>query len=100
MKMRKQFPSGFKFEVALEALKNQKTLTELASIYEVSVSQISKWKSELEHNGKDIFNKKRGPKKLEPTNDPDHLLREIGQLKVERDFLAKKYNQIQSRRED
>lgn len=97
--MRKQFSSKFKFEVALDALKNEKTLTELASIHEISVSQISKWRSELEQNGKEIFNKKRGPKKLEPTSDPDHLLREIGQLKVERDFLAKKYNQIQSRRE-
>ena len=98
--MRKQFPSGFKFKVALEALKNTKTLTELASIHDVSVSQISKWKSELEQNGSQVFNKKRGPKKLLPINDPDHLLREIGQLKVERDFLAKKYNQIQSREED
>lgn len=98
--MRKQFSDEFKFKVAVEALKNDKTTTELASKFEVSVSQISKWKNDLLQNGPQVFSKKRGPKKLEPINDPDHLLREIGQLKIERDFLAKKYKQIQSRGSD
>ena len=98
--MRKQFPSDFKFKVAIEALKNVKTTTELASKFEVSVSQISKWKNDLLENGPQVFAKKRGPKKLDPIDDPDHLLREIGQLKIERDFLAKKYKQIQLRGSD
>ena len=98
--MRKCFPSSFKFKVAIEAVKNEKTMAELASSFEVNASQISKWKSELLDSGEKIFSKKRGPKKLKPIDDPDHLLREIGQLKIERDFLAKKYNQIQSRKED
>jgi len=98
--MRKNFSSSFKFKVALEAAKNDQTMAELASKFEVNASQISKWKSELLDSGEQIFSKKRGPKKLKPTDDPDHLLREIGQLKIERDFLAKKYNQIQSRRDD
>ena len=98
--MRKQFSSDFKFKVAIEALKNVKTTTELASQFEVSVSQISKWKTDLLQNGPQVFIKKRGPKKLDPIDDPDHLLREIGQLKIERDFLAKKYKQIQLRGSD
>lgn len=98
--MRKQFSSNFKFKVAVEALKNEKTATELASQFEVSVSQISKWKNELLQNGQQIFAKKRGPKKLNPIDDPDHLLHEIGRLKIERDFLAKKYKQIQLRGDD
>lgn len=98
--MRKTFSDSFKFKVALEALKNDKTTTELASIHEVSVSQVSKWKSELLENGPQVFSKKRGPKKLEPSNDPDYLLREIGQLKVERDFLAKKHKEAQLRRNE
>ena len=98
--MRKQFSSDFKFKVAIEALKNVKTTTELASKFEVSVSQISKWKNDLLENGPQVFAKKRGPKKLDPIDDPDHLLREIGQLKIERDFLAKKYKQIQLRGSD
>ena len=98
--MRKQFPSDFKFKVAIEALKNVKTTPELASQFEVSVSQISKWKNDLLENGPQVFAKKRGPKKLDPIDAPDHLLREIGQLKIERDFLAKKYKQIQLRGSD
>ena len=98
--MRKQYSSEFKFKVALSALKNEQTAAELASQFEVSVAQISKWKNDLLQNGSEIFTKKRGPRKLEPINDPDHLLREIGQLKVERDFLAKKYKQIQLRGKD
>ena len=93
--MRKQFSNDFKFKVAIEALKNVKTTTELASQFEVSVSQISKWKTDLLQNGPQVFAKKRGPKKLAPIDDPNHLLREIGQLKIERDFLAKKCKQIQ-----
>jgi transposase-like protein len=100
MNMRKQFPSDFKFKVAIEALKNEKTATELASQFEISVSQVSKWKSDLLQNGQQVFSKKRGPKKLDPTDDPDHLLHEIGKLKIERDFLAKKYKQIQLRGDD
>ncbi len=98
--MRKKFSDQFKFKVALEALKNDKTATELASIYEVSVSQVSNWKTQLQTNGSQVFSKKRGPKKVEPSTDPDYLLREIGQLKVERDFLAKKYNAMQLRRNE
>jgi transposase-like protein len=98
--MRKNFSSSFKFKVALEATKNEHTTAELASKFEVSASQISKWKSELLNSGEQIFSKRRGPKKLKPIEDPNHLLREIGELKIERDFLAKKYNQIQSRRDD
>jgi transposase-like protein len=97
--MRKSFSSSFKFKVALEAVKNEHTMAELASKFEVSASQICKWKNELLNSGEQVFSKKRGPKKLKPINDPDHLLREIGQLKIERDFLAKKYNQIQSRKD-
>jgi transposase len=95
--MRKKYSSEFKFKVALTALKNEHTTAELASQFEVSVAQISKWKNDLRQNGSEIFAKKRGPVKLEPINGPDHLLREIGQLKIERDFLAKKYKQIQLR---
>jgi transposase len=98
--MRKTFNSTFKFKVALEAVMGEKTAAELASIHEVSVSQISNWKSDLLKNGKQLFDKKRGPKKVQPSNNPDYLLREIGQLKIERDFLAKKYNDFQSVRGD
>ncbi len=98
--MRKTFSSTFKFKVALEAVMGEKTAAELASTHEVSVSQISNWKSDLLKNGKQLFDKKRGPKKVQPSNNPDYLLREIGQLKIERDFLAKKYNDFQSLRGD
>lgn len=98
--MRKKFTEDFKFKVALEAIKNEKTATEIASDYEISVSQVSSWKNELLSNGKQVFAKKRGPKKADPLKEPDYLLREIGELKVERDYLAKKFVQLQSLKDD
>jgi len=98
--MRKRFSDDFKFKVAVEALKNEETAVEIAARFEISTSLVSKWKNELLNNGSKVFSKKRGPKKVEPTNDPSYLLHEIGILKVERDFLAKKYEQMQLRKKE
>lgn len=84
---RKQHSAQFKAQVAMAALAGDKTLAELASEYGVHPTMISTWKQELVRNAKELF--ERGNKKAEdPQKVIDHLHRKIGQLQVERDFLA------------
>jgi len=84
---RKQHGAEFKAQVAMAALAGDKTLAELASEYGVHPTMISTWKQELVKNAKELF--ERSNKKAEdPQKVIDHLHRKIGQLQVERDFLA------------
>lgn len=85
---RRKFTAAFKAQVAVEALKNQKTLAELSNQFEVSSVMISKWKSEFLENMSSVF-EKEGSKKNEENIDVEKLYAQIGQLKVENDFLKK-----------
>ena len=64
-KKRRRFSSDFKFRVALEAAKGQRTLSELASEYSVHPNQISQWKRQLLENGADVFSQ-NGAKATRP----------------------------------
>ena len=93
--MRRTFDSKFKARVALEAIKNEKTIAEIANQYEVHPNQVSQWKKQALEGFQQIFadgRRKQSKEKHEITRDD--LLKEIGQLKVENAFLQKKYNQI------
>jgi len=84
---RKQHRAEFKAQVAMAALSGEKTLAELVSEFGVHPTMISAWKQELVKNAKTLF--ERGNKKAaDPQAVIDHLHRKIGQLQVERDFLA------------
>lgn len=85
---RRKFTSEFKAQVALEAIKNQRTLAELSKKFEVSAVMISKWKGEFLDNMSSVFEKDHSKKK-EDGPDVDQLYSQIGQLKVENDFLKK-----------
>lgn len=98
--MRKQYSSEFKARVALEAVKEEHTLSELSQKYEVHANMIAKWKRQfLEAAPKIFFDKRRKEKKNQEVS-VDNLYEQIGKLQVERDFLRKKYKQIFGREPD
>ncbi len=81
--------AAFKKKIALEALREDKTINELASQYGVHPVQIVKWKKELVDGAESIFADKRKQKRSQDT-DQEVLERKIGQLTIELDFLKKK----------
>jgi len=84
--IRKKHSNRFKFQVALAALKGDKTVAELCQAFGLVSSQIYAWKQQLEKNGADVFSDKR--KAENKQEDVDKLHRIIGKLTVERDFLS------------
>lgn len=87
---RRNHSAAFKAKVALEAVKGEKTIAELASQYEVHPTQIIQWKKQLLESLPDVFN--NSPQKDRQKQDEltEHLYQQIGQLKVELDWLKKK----------
>lgn len=87
---RKRYSAKFKSTVALEALKEQKTMSELSSEYGVHSNQISLWKKQLLIEAENVFSNKRHRQEKEQETLETELYRQIGQLKVELDWLKKK----------
>lgn len=81
--------AAFKKKVALEALREDKTLGQLASQHGVHPTQISTWKKELIDGAERVFEDKRSRRKEDAVSRED-LERKIGQLTIELDFLKKR----------
>jgi transposase len=88
--IRKQYDAAFKLKVVLETYKNEKTLAQIASEYQVHTTQINIWKNQFKAEGSTIFQKSKDQEKIELKALVDELYKQIGQLKVERDWLKKK----------
>lgn len=84
---RRKFTPKFKLKVVLDALKDRHTLAELADKYELHAQQISNWKSDFLKEAEGVFTKKIKSKKTQEEEEKDKLLKTIGSLKVENDFL-------------
>jgi len=89
MAQRKKHDPNFKAKVALEAVKGDQTLAELASQHGVHPNQITKWKRHLLEELPELF-KNKDKKNKNSKELQDALYQEIGQLKVELDWLKKK----------
>ena len=84
---RKKHSPSFKAKVALEALKGEETIAQIASKYEVHPTLVARWKKELQEQAASIFGEDHARKKKQDENLVAQLYQQIGQLKVENDFL-------------
>jgi putative transposase len=89
-KTRQHRSAQFKFQVALAALKEQKTLSQLASEYDVHPTQITQWKKQLLEGGSSLFGQQRLREQHEQTAREADLFEQIGRLKMELEWLKKK----------
>lgn len=87
---RKVFPPTLKAKVGLEAVKANKTIAELASIYGVHPTQIKQWKIIVEAGLPDLFSDKRKKHDKIEEELKESLYKEIGKQKVEIEWLKKK----------
>ena len=87
---RKSFTAEFKARVALEALRSEKTINELAGAYDVHPNQVSNWKREAQAGLVEIFSTKRGRQATHDLAERERLYSQSGRLQGERDCLKKK----------
>ncbi len=88
--MRKSYDATFRAKVALEAVKGEKTLAELSGTFGVHPNQICKWKKQLLESLPDLFTDRRKKRDKEQEELVEELYRQIGQMKVELEWLKKK----------
>jgi transposase-like protein len=94
MQTRRQFTAEFKARLALEVLKEQRTLTEIASDHQVHPNLLMQWKKQVVECLPAVFADKRVRENKEHEALTDQLYQQIGQLKVELDWLKKKSGRL------
>ena len=88
MTKRKRYSADFKAKVALEAIREELTLSELSKTYDVHPNMISTWKRAAIENMAMAFSKGKETEAQANAEDVEKLHAKIGQLVVERDFLS------------
>jgi len=92
---RTRYTAGFKFKVALEATKELKTRSQVASEFGVHPTQVSQWKKELLANGSQLFEMARPQRQEKERHEQETALYEqIGRLNMELEWLKKKAGQV------
>lgn len=91
---RRKHSAEFKGQVALEAVRGVKTVSEIAACYEVHPVMVSNWKKELLSQVPGIFGRENSKKKNDPEQESARLERKIGQLTMEVEWLEKKCKQL------
>jgi transposase-like protein len=89
-RQRRQHSAEFKAKVALEAIRGERTINELAAEYGVHPVQITQWKKVVLDELPQIFSSRRGARPKAEEALKAALYQQIGQLKVELDWLKKK----------
>ncbi len=98
--MRRGHDATFKARVALEALKEEKTMAQLSSEFGVHVNQIRQWRQKLLDELPSLFSDRRKKKDKEGEELLSELYRQIGQLKVELEWLKKKSQVLQLKKRE
>jgi transposase len=92
MKTRRRFTADFKAKVALEAIRGERTISELATKHQLHPNQITQWKRQAIENLAKAFDDKVCDAQVGREAEMMKLHAKIGQLVVERDFLAKTFD--------
>ena len=92
MKTRRRFTAEFKARVALEAIRGERTISELATKHQLHPNQITQWKRQAIENLAKAFDDKGADAQIGREAAVRKLHAKIGQLVVERDFLAKAFD--------
>ena len=92
---KKSYTAEFKAQVVLEVLREEKTLSEIATEHELNPNQIRNWKREFLERAPSVFEESKAKKEAvrrekEAADEKAAMLKTIGQLTLERDFLKKK----------
>ena len=92
---RRSFSASFKAKVALEALRETKTIAEIAQKHKLHPTQINLWKKQLLEGAEDVFQDGRSRETKSSSDEPDsaELYEQIGRLKVQLEGLKKKVSQ-------
>lgn len=91
---RRVFGKAFKAKVALAAIREDKTLSELAGKFGVHANQVSAWRQQLLDGAAELFEDGRSRKGDEEGATSEELYEQIGRLKMELDWLKKKASQF------
>ncbi len=84
--MRKKHSASFKSKIALEAIKGEKTINEIAAEYGIHPQQVRNWKREFLEKAHLVFEKSSDTEKLK--KELEKAYKKIGQLELEKDFLS------------
>jgi transposase-like protein len=98
--MRRGHDAAFKARVALEALKGEKTMAQLSSEFGVHTNQIRQWRDKLLKEVPSVFSDRRRKQEKEGEEMTSELYRQIGQLKVELEWLKKKSLMLQLKKKE
>lgn len=91
---RRQFTAAFKSRVARAALREDKTLAQLASEYGVHPNQITEWKRQILEAMPDVFSRKRKKQQQDNQQLIDRLYQQIGELQVDVNWMKKKSREL------
>ena len=86
---RQSYSKAFKARVALDALKGQKTVSEIASEHKIHPNQVSQWKKKALEGMADSFSRGKSNEVESLESERDRLYQKVGQLQVEVDWLKK-----------
>lgn len=87
---RKQFTPAFKAKVALEAIKGEKTSSEIGRTFSIHPNLVGIWKRQALEGLPEVFTSSRQQRHAQEDAEKDELYQKIGQLKVELDWIKKK----------
>lgn len=90
LKKLKKRDASLKLMVAIEAVKGELSISQIASKYNIHPKQVTDWRDQLLNEGELIFTPKTSLRRTKTDYEKEELIQKIGQLTLEIDFLKKK----------